>query len=341
MEIRLSGSQQIFLDKYRIIAAYFVLVGHSFSYYQMTIFKDQQYFPYIQNIGVVMFFLLSGFLTTYSLNNKNKNGDYEFEMFAKHKAARIMKEYLPGLLLIALIDYMAIRINGSGYSYYQAYNIKQFLGNLFMLQGTLVKHIPHMDIIPFGSGRPLWTLSVEWWLYMLFGFLFLAIVNRRKIGLKRAALLGVLLSIPSAYLIGGRGGGLGVVFGLGILSYYCYERIERNAALPILVFSFIAYILYGIIFKEAYTIYSYIIIWIIFFAKLKLVGVQTTERSSAFAFVSQSTFMLYLTHYSIIDMICRTTYLTSIAFKFILGIVLAIVVSFVMYFIFGREIRVC
>lgn len=226
-----------------------------------------------------MFFLLSGFLTTYSLNNKNKNGDYRFDMFAKHKALRILKEYLPGLLLIVLIDYMAIRINGSGYSYYQAYNTKQFLGNLFMLQGTIAKHIPNMDIIPFGSGRPLWTLSVEWWLYMLFGFLFLAIVNKEKIGLKKAILFGIFLSIPSAYLIGGRGGGLGFVFGLGILSYYCYERIESKIALPILIFSFMAYILYGIVFKEAYTIYSYVILWTIFCACLKWGGAKDRKKS--------------------------------------------------------------
>ncbi len=40
----LSGGQQVFLDKYRIIATYFVLFGHSFSYYQMTILKINNIF---------------------------------------------------------------------------------------------------------------------------------------------------------------------------------------------------------------------------------------------------------------------------------------------------------
>ncbi len=52
----LNGTQQTILDLFRIVAAMFVLVGHSFSFYQTTIFKDQTYFPYIQNIGVVVFF---------------------------------------------------------------------------------------------------------------------------------------------------------------------------------------------------------------------------------------------------------------------------------------------
>lgn len=51
--------------------------------------------------------------------------------------------------------------------------------------------------------------------------------------------------------------------------------------------------------------------------------------------------MLYLTHYSIIDMIYHTAYLTNNDFKFILGLVLSVIVSLVMYFIFGREIMVC
>ena len=37
---KLNGRQQLILDIFRIVAAAFVLIGHSFSFYQCTIFKD-------------------------------------------------------------------------------------------------------------------------------------------------------------------------------------------------------------------------------------------------------------------------------------------------------------
>lgn len=164
----LAGSQQTFLDVARIIAAYMVMLGHSFGYYQLTIFKDETYFPYIQNIGVVILFLISGFLNAYSLENKNSNRTYEFQDFFKHKVVRILREYLPGLVFIAVIDGIYILVNGNNYSYYGAYNIKQFVGNMLFLQGTYVGN--YLGIVPFGSGRPLWTLALEWWFYLLFWF---------------------------------------------------------------------------------------------------------------------------------------------------------------------------
>lgn len=72
-----------------------VLLGHSFSYYGMTPLKDQSYFPYIQNIGVVILFELSGFFTVYSLDNKNRNHDYAFKSYIKKRACRIGRGYIP------------------------------------------------------------------------------------------------------------------------------------------------------------------------------------------------------------------------------------------------------
>ena len=76
--------------------------------YGLTFLKDQQVFPYIQNIGVVMLFLLSGFLLAYSLNGKSQSGDYTIAAFASHKTRRIFREYIPAFILIALLDALSI-----------------------------------------------------------------------------------------------------------------------------------------------------------------------------------------------------------------------------------------
>lgn len=340
MNTKLTARQQLLLDIYRIIAAFFVIAGHSFSYYQISILKNQDIFPYIQNIGVIMFFLLSGFLTTYSLKRKNESNDYSFYLYTRHKTLRIIKEYFPGLVFIAIIDFVSININNN-YSYFNAYNYKQFLGNLFMLQGTFVNHIPGLEFIPFGSGRPLWTLAIEWWFYLIYGFLFLTISNNKPLSLRGGLISSLLFIMPIDYFISGRGNGLGFVFGLGILAFYIYDLIETNLAKIIFPASCIIYIVYGFFYKEAYTIYSFFILWISFCSLMKI-GKSCTkfkerDRNPIISYISQSTFMLYLIHYSIIDLIFNLTLSINNYIKFLSGIIISIVMALIMYYIFGKK----
>ncbi len=327
-ETALSGTQQTVLDLFRIIAALFVMLGHSFSFYQCTVFKDQTYFPYLQNIGVVLFFLLSGFLTAYSLNKNNYNHKYTFEIFFKHKMSRILKEYIPGLVLIALIDGVSIAVNGERYAYYQAYNIKHFVGNVLMLHNMGPNSILGHFFIPFGSGRPLWTLPVEWWLYMLYAALFLSISNKLVISVPRVMLFGMIVFMSCNYLITGRGAGLGFVFLLGVIAFYVNSLLKYETAMLVFVCSCMLYMIYGAIYKEAYTVCSFIILWLIFVSTLKI-GEGSTERKSRrnpiLCYLSKSTFMLYLTHYSVIDLFVRLNSSSfSIVTRFSLGIIVSV-----------------
>ena len=268
----LNGNQQTILDLFRIIAAMSVMVGHSFSFYHVTVFKDQTYFPYIQNIGVVIFFLLSGFLTAFSIAVKNKQHQYMFSQFFKHKTVRIAKEYIPGLILIAIIDAISIFVNKEGYSYYGAFNIKQFIGNALMLHNMGPNSLLERWFIHFGSGRPLWTLSVEWWLYMLYGAICIYLSNKNRLSLTKLVIFGGIVFMVSGHLIAGRGSGLGFVFALGALSYYCYDLVRQSTAIIVFVLSCLLYVGYGFIYKEAYTVYSFIILWIVFCTAIKIGG---------------------------------------------------------------------
>lgn len=332
MNVMLSESQQNFLDVFRIIAAAGVMVGHSFSFYQVTPFKDEAYFPYIQNIGVVMFFLLSGFLTTFSIMKRNKDGFCFYDFFI-HKFLRINKEYLPGLAMIAVIDYLSIIVNGNGYRYYDALNIKQFLANALMLQNMGPNGILGNWFVPFGSGRPLWTLSVEWWLYMLFGALFITIINQRLITARNMALIGLFLFMSCNYLITGRGNGLGTVFMLGVGTYYIYNLQTFYTAKCLLVISVLLYIIYGLFIHDAYTIYSFVLLWLMFTAMLKYCGYYNWKRSNVLSFMSKSTFMLYIIHYSVIDLFFSYNGSLSVCWNFALGIIFSIILSGLAYFV--------
>ena len=339
MRGKMNGCQQTILDVFRVLAAFAVILGHSFSFYQVTILKDQSYFPWIQNIGVIVFFLLSGFLSALSIERKNRDHQYTFSKFFEHKAVRIFKEYLPGLMIIAIIDAIFIAVNGENYAYYQAFSVKQFIGNAFMLHNMGPNNTLGRIFIPFGSGRPLWTLAVEWWLYMLFGMLYLLLANHEKLTPLKALGLGFVLYMCSGHLITGRGHGLGFVFLLGVLSYYCYDAIEIHAAIIIFPLSCLLYIAYGLHAKEAYTIHSFIILWAVLCSALKLGGAvkHISKRNAVLAFLSNSTFMLYLVHYSVINLIVRADIAWSKRLKFSMGIAISLAIAFFSHYLFVEK----
>lgn len=331
----LNSFQQNALDVFRIMAALSVVIGHSFSYYQLTIFKNEQYFPYIQNIGVVVFFLLSGFLTTFSIARKNSTHKYTFKEFFIHKFFRINKEYIPGLIFIGIIDCFSIIINKDLYPYYSAFNIEQFIANAFMLQNMGPHAILSQYFIPFGSGRPLWTLSIEWWLYMLFGFIFLYVTNKRKLTFVPFCALVFIVFMISGHLVSGRGNGLGVVFALGILGYYSYQSIGYRCAKVIFPSTVALYIIYGFMVKNAYTKISFVILALMLISLLRI-GLNTKYkggRNKILAFISKSTFMLYLLHYSIIDLIFRSNAFNDLYVNFIMGIVISSTLSCFIYYV--------
>lgn len=338
------GYQKTVLDIVRIIAAMMVLIGHILYLHQVTIFKDESVFPYIQFIGVVILFLLSGFLTAFSVSKKNYCHEYTFGEFFTHKFTRIYKEYIPGLLFIALIDKIAIFVNDGRYNYYEAYKIKHFFGNLLMLHGMGPFSVLGRYISPFGTGRTLWSLSVEWWIYMLFGVIYLFISNKKKVTLPWAILFMGIIIMVSDHLITGRGGGLGFLFLLGVLAYYCYPLISLTAALVIFPLSFIIYIIYALCVKDAYTVYSFLILWLMFCSVVKIGCIRKNDkpnRNKILAFISKSTFMLYLTHFSIICMFLNSNLTWSVNAIIFAEISISLFVACVMYYLFGKMDVIC
>jgi len=61
-----SGGHDI-LDMLRGLASQLVLVGHAMSYFGVMKILHPPNFPWIQNIAVVVFFILSGFVITRSV----------------------------------------------------------------------------------------------------------------------------------------------------------------------------------------------------------------------------------------------------------------------------------
>ncbi len=117
------------LDLIRWTSAQMVCVGHAFSLFDIAKSYRAPYFPEIQNIGVLIFFVVSGFLIAYTLANGAQKGTSEtFTTYLIKRFTRVYSAFLPCLLIIALLDYINIHFNGNREDFF--FSFESFFGTL-------------------------------------------------------------------------------------------------------------------------------------------------------------------------------------------------------------------
>lgn len=106
----------------------------------------------------MIFFLLSGFVIYYS-NNLSRPGTHNFKSYFIRRGRRIYPIFLLSLLLAYVIECLKSRALAPAH-------FPTLLGNLFMLQDHPER--PGYFVLPYADNMPLWSLSYEWWFYMMF-----------------------------------------------------------------------------------------------------------------------------------------------------------------------------
>lgn len=205
---KMNYTQSISLDMLRVFAVQLVLIGHALSYFNII------QAPFIQNSAVVLFFILSGTVISYStFYKKHLDNKYSFTEYFIDRFSRIFTALVPSLIFILIVDLIQIYyIKNQDYRYFNALDFKTAIGNLFMLQDypifAIFNKIFGTDIFltSFASGRPLWTLAVEWWLYMAFGLIFFHYT--KQFSIKHIPLLLFFLVVPLYNSFYGRGDSL-------------------------------------------------------------------------------------------------------------------------------------
>lgn len=137
------GFAAIYTAAGHIFSKGFVIAGHDFS----AILKFGQE-------AVILFFLLSGFVIQYSFSLSK---DKSFGIFFTKRFLRI---YIP-LIAVFVLNYLLF------VSSYSNIPVSGWIlaGNLLMLQDVFK---PNVICGCFLGNLPLWSLSYEWWFYMLF-----------------------------------------------------------------------------------------------------------------------------------------------------------------------------
>ena len=270
------------LDLTRALAAQAVVVGHAVSFFGVAPWLQPPHAPYMQNVAVQVFFVLSGFLIAYTLNRTASFGEYVVDRFA-----RIYSAYLPCLFVVAALLLIAR----------EALSLRTFAGNLFMFQnwtGPLrgVLKVPALD-------GPLWTISIEWHIYFFVGAAFFALKSK-----KLWFLAAAFAFVPVAFLFGdgrlGVGRGLFSLWLMGFAAYYLlpYWRGSFVAAAA----AFAAY-LWLLTPGHEYQRGLYVLLAIAFYAfvaRAMRIDASGNAWHRAIRFAAAYSFTLYLVHYSLL-----------------------------------------
>ena len=187
------------LDMVRGVAAIAVMIGHVrglfFQDYASLVAPGLGIkFVYaatgLGHEAVIVFFVLSGFFIGSSVLKSVAAKRWSWRSYLTHRFVRLWIVLLPALTLGAALDWAGMNSKQAGATYFSPvrylssvsfasrFTLGNFSGNLFFLQGVLVD--------PFGSNGPLWSLSYEFWYYMIFPALVLLLLPGVSISVRTA-----------------------------------------------------------------------------------------------------------------------------------------------------------
>ncbi|MET0677881.1 MAG: acyltransferase [Bradyrhizobium sp.] len=301
------------LDLLRAVAAQMVCVGHGISFFVPAWRPGGM--PYIQNIGVLTFFVLSGILITFTLVERSKQPSYGFGTFFLERFARIYSGLIPALIFVVIVDAVVI------YGFHERavapyYTVKTFVANLFMLEAYRGIFSDYLRWSAFGSASPLWTLAIEWHIYMFVGAVFFA-WTRPQYRLLMIAVAILFCEVPLHFLFGAiQDDGIG----MGLFSLWlggaCLFVALRTLDLPYWLSLFVALgaaICFFLVTTASheYNFASYAILAIFLGAVLSASQskrlITSGSTVGAIRFFADYSFTLYLIHHTIMLAVYVTT----------------------------------
>jgi peptidoglycan/LPS O-acetylase OafA/YrhL len=215
----MTRSLSAFLDCLRWVSALAVLAGHIRAFVFLP-------YPQLQSPGVLLkvfywttgfghqavlvFFVLSGFLVGGGVVDKIRSDRFHWTDYLSNRLSRLYPVLIAALLLGWGLDYFGCRyLNSAGlytvpgpevvigvidYNASQRTNPTTLLTNLSMLQG--------IHGTTFGTNSPLWSLSMEFWYYLLFPVAAIFVGTRTWRGLFRwntVLFVGLIVGLPMKF----------------------------------------------------------------------------------------------------------------------------------------------
>jgi peptidoglycan/LPS O-acetylase OafA/YrhL len=152
--------------------------------------------------AVMVFFVLSGYFISSGILVGRRQGQWNWRTYSITRLSRLYVVLVPALILTVVWDRLGMAMFGTNNAYYgtnpgilangiaNRSGPETFFGNLFFLQ---------MIVCPsFGSNGPLWSLSYEFWYYVLFPLALAAVWRTDSL---RSRLVSAILAVTILILL--------------------------------------------------------------------------------------------------------------------------------------------
>ena len=162
-----------FIEILRFLSSLMVVIWH-YQHFFLPYNRQSQYsldvinskflnifkFDNLGHIAVYIFFCISGFVFSYTYLNKDPT---TFKNFFYRRFARLYPLHFATLLIVAIMQLINLRLFGA-YEIYFISDIKHFILNFFLISAWGFAD-------GFSFNGPIWSVSIEIFLYLIFFFL--------------------------------------------------------------------------------------------------------------------------------------------------------------------------
>ena len=344
--IEISLGQRLYLDLARAVAVNLVFVEHLLS------INGRRFDYHFGMMGVVIFFLLSGFLIyTAAANRMHREGEQLFP-FLIDRTARIFSPLLPCIVLIAILNY-AVDLGEWGLPGLKK-GVIAFFGNIFLLSDyPLFQVLARLTgselyrIRPYNTAEQFWTIPIEFWTYVIFAF-FMFVLVRRERPSKVIALPLFLIAFPVVFYnsFAGPGLALTLIWIMGAIAAHLWTKNKKdgnyNSYLGLALFVWGVVGGFGRVSKAGFIEfdlqYCLFISMCVFgiFLLLSRVNYKQTILFKALSFISLYSYSFYLVHNTIIILVRRYAP-EDLGTQSMLSFVASHLVAIAFYFCFERH----
>ncbi|HTE28220.1 acyltransferase family protein [Flavitalea sp.] len=192
IQLKIAGYTSIFLDAVRLLASLLVVAFHARDQW----IPSQAITPTNNSIdwahaGVIIFFVLSGYVISYT-TGINSRGPLQY---SKARLSRLTSMVLPALVITAIVEITISLVSPE----LKAEYTRGISWPRYLISSLFLNEAGFMSAAPPVNG-PLWSLSYEFWYYVLFGLFIFGKSNLKSFAIIVVAALvagpKILLMMP-------------------------------------------------------------------------------------------------------------------------------------------------
>jgi peptidoglycan/LPS O-acetylase OafA/YrhL len=296
------SNASVLFDLLRAVAALLVFLEHGRNLFfvdfpDLTSHRTLLAIPYVLtgagHQAVVVFFVLSGFFISGAVIRAVERNQWLWTDYLTRRLARLWVVLIPALLLCLLWDKLGMHLGhapalyGGKVNNHMLGDISRllspstFFGNLFFVQGILVP--------VFGSDGALWSLTNEFWYYILFPFGFFSF--RSATSRAQRFLCAPLFCLVAWFVRGGILNSFPIWLAGTLLLLVPPPRISGNSARRIRILAACIYCLIffalakihslpGLVSDYLLTLATFVFLWILMSANGRSVPAAISVRAS-------------------------------------------------------------